>query len=107
MPLTTPPQVQIGADTTWHALVEDEDLTAAEVALGPRRMSARDVQYLRWTASLDGEAPQVFKLLVAGPSAGTVPGAVVVPVGRHATRARITDTPEVIERATEPLEVTA
>lgn len=106
MPLTTPPQVRIGDDSTWHHTEWDTSVSKEQVDRGAREMSARDVQFWKWTVAADGEVPQVYRLLVAGPNAPATVGAVTVPAGRLQTRSLITDTPERIERETGSFTVT-
>ncbi len=106
MPLATPPDVYLAG--AWRPTALDAGKTAADVARGARKMTARDVQYWRWTVSVDGAAAEVFRLLVAGTAVVGPPGtAVVVPIGRHTPLLRITDTPEVVELVSGTFEVTA
>jgi hypothetical protein len=106
MALTTAPMVYING--TWY---QAEWVVGASLDLTDpvsRSMTVRDIQYWKWTVSVDGEPAQVYRLLVAGSSAASIPGGTLtLPVGTYRTRTRITDNPEVIEKASGTFTVTA
>jgi len=104
VPLTSPPEVRIGADLTWYPMEWDD--TPPPSGRGPK-MTARDVQFFRWTVTVDAEAPRVARLYVSGPDGPEAEGAVVVPVGTHPTLVRLTLQGELVELAGRYIVITA